>query len=206
MTDETQSNQNQNPSEGKAAANNKKGRATPTRKEREAAARKPLVGSSVPLTKEQKKARREQLAAERAVRREGLMNGEEKYLGYRDKGPQKRLVRDIVDSRFTVGELLIPVLLVSLVITSIPVGDAAAQLGLQATVLLVMWSLIFGLVIDGYVLGRLATKAVEEKFGKGKAERGIRMYAAMRAVNMRSLRLPKPQVGRRGVPLKSKRK
>lgn len=202
MTDETQSNETAE----KPVASDKKGRATPTRKEREAAARKPLVASATVLTKEQKKARRDEIAAERAVRREGLMNGEEKYLGYRDKGPQKRLVRDVVDSRFTIGELLIPVLLVSMLVTSVPVGDAVTQLNLQATVLLVMWSLIFGLVIDGFMLGRAAIKAVEAKFGAGKAERGIRMYAAMRGVNMRPLRLPKPQVARGGGPLKAKKK
>lgn len=202
MTDETQSKA----SSETAPATNKKGHPTPTRKEREAAQRKPLVASSVPLTKEQKAARRAELAAERAVRREGIFNGEEKYLGYRDRGPQKRIARDVVDSRFTMGELLIPVLVVALVLTSLPVADKTAQLNLQATVLLVMWALIFGLIIDGYLLGRAATKAIEDKFGKGKAERGIRLYAGMRGMNMRLLRLPKPLVGRGGAPLKPKQK
>ena len=189
----------------KPADSTGKGRATPTRKEREAAQRKPLVAAAgTPLTPEQKKARRAENVAANAVRREGLMNGEEKYLGFRDRGPQKRLTRDIVDSRFTVGELMIPILILSLIVTSLPIEDKLMQVSVQGVVLLVMWALIIGMIVDGYFLGRAATKAIEAKFGKGKVERGIVVYAAMRGVNMRPLRLPKPQVARGGAPIVKK--
>src|SRR5476649_2244831 len=72
-----------------------KGHATPTRKQREAARKRPLVGDKSPesraISKEQQRAQRERA-------RIGFANGEEKYLPMRDRGPQKRFIRDIVDS------------------------------------------------------------------------------------------------------------
>lgn len=79
-------------------ASSGKGRPTPSRKEREAARKKPLIGDR---SKEAKKAARAQLAAKRAEAREGMLNGEERYLTVRDRGPQKKLARDMVDSRLS---------------------------------------------------------------------------------------------------------
>ena len=86
-----------------------KGRPTPSRKEAEAAAK---ARAKPPRT------RREMAAAQKASRtdsssrvRQGMRNGEEKYLLPRDKGPLRRFIRDFVDSRFSFVELIIPLLL-----------------------------------------------------------------------------------------------
>ena len=91
-----------------------KGRPTPSRKEAEAAAK---ARAKPPRT------RREQAAAQRATRgessqrvRQGMRNGEEKYLLARDKGPVRRFIRDFVDSRFGFIELIIPLLVVTMVL------------------------------------------------------------------------------------------
>ena len=82
-----------------------KGKATPSRKQQEAANRRPLVGDK---SKEGRAAQKERLAQERRIAREGMMRGEDKYLPIKDRGPQKRLARDVVDARFTAGELVMP--------------------------------------------------------------------------------------------------
>jgi len=91
-----------------------KGRPTPTRKEREAANLRPLVSSDRKAAGQASKA---QVASERQRARIGLANGEEKYLPARDKGPQRRFIRDYVDARFSVGEILIPVMFVVIILT-----------------------------------------------------------------------------------------
>ncbi|MDE2591575.1 MAG: DUF3043 domain-containing protein [Actinomycetales bacterium] len=164
-----------------------KGRPTPTRKEREAAARKPLVGERTP------EARKAQRAAEQEARRkarEGMMAGDERYLTARDRGPQRRLARDIVDSRFTVGELLMPALFVIIIVSALP--DKRIEL----ITLFIMWGLFIALAIDGMLIGRKVQKRLAEKYGEDKVERGLRWYAAMRSIQMRMMRLPKPQVKR----------
>jgi hypothetical protein len=43
--------------------------------------------------------------------------------------------------------------------------------------------------------------AAKEKFGAGKVEKGLGWYGSMRIVQMRFLRLPKPQVKRGHKPV-----
>ncbi len=164
-----------------------KGQATPTRKEREAANKRPLVGDK---TKEGRKLSREQIAAERKAAREGMMRGDEKYLPLRDRGPQKKMARDIVDSRFTLGETILPVMFVFLIATTIDVYYV------QLASLIVMWILFAAVVADALLIGRRVERELSAKFGYGKLERGLRWYAAMRSIQMRPMRMPKPQVKR----------
>ena len=169
------------------AASTGKGQATPTRKEREAANRRPLVGEK---TKEAKKLSREQLAAERKIAREGMLRGEAKYLPIRDRGPQKKMVRDIVDARFSLGEMILPAMFIFLIATTIDVYYV------QLASLIVMWILFAAVVADALLIGRRVERELSSKFGFGKLERGLRWYAAMRSLQMRPMRMPKPQVKR----------
>ncbi|QYH36276.1 DUF3043 domain-containing protein [Salinibacterium sp. M195] len=167
-----------------------KGRPTPTRKEREAANQRPLVSSD---RKEARRASRTQMQAERERARIGMANGEEKYLPIRDRGPQKRYVRDYVDARFSVGELLVPAMFIAILLTLIDV-PAAQILGLTA-----LWAFFLIAAADAILLGLRLRRKVKEKFGESHAEK-IRWYAAMRSLQMRIMRLPKPQVKRRQFP------
>ena len=164
-----------------------KGRATPSRKQQEAANVRPLVGNKNPEARKADKAR---LREERNKARVGMANGEEKYLGVRDRGPQRKFVRDYVDSKFTLGEMVMPALMLVILISAI---DSYI---VQLATLLTMWTLFIGVAVNGWMLGRSVTKALEAKYGAGRVESGIKWYAAMRSVQMRPMRLPKPQVKR----------
>lgn len=171
-------------SESKATG---KGRATPSRKQQEAANLRPLVGKKTP---EARKAEKMRVREDRIKARTGMANGDEKYLGVRDRGPQKKFVRDFVDSKFTLGEMVMPALMLVILISAI---DSYV---VQLATLLTMWTLFIGVGINGWLLGRAAVKAIEAKYGASKVESGIKWYAAMRSVQMRPMRLPKPQVKR----------
>jgi hypothetical protein len=168
-----------------------KGRPTPTRKEQEAARQRPLVPSDRRLASRQS---REQLAEQRNRARVGQARGEEKYLQLRDKGPQKRYVRDYVDARFSLGEALMPILVVVILTYFLPVQYSSIAL-------IAVWGVIILVVVDGLYLGRQMNKRLAEKFGgKDKVEKGVRWYAFMRAIQLRPMRLPKPQVKRGKYP------
>lgn len=179
------SNQEQ-PADTKPKATGK-GAPTPSRKVQEASNRRPLVGASSP---EARKAAKKAAAEERRKAREGMYSGDDRYLTARDKGPQRRLVRDVVDSRFTAGELVLPALFVVILISTIDVYIV------QFYTMIGMWVLFLAIGIDAYFTGRRALKKVTEKYGADRVERGIRWYAAMRSIQMRPMRLPKPQVKR----------
>ena len=164
-----------------------KGRATPPRKQQEALNRRSPIGNRSP---EAKKIAKAAIDAERRKAREGMAAGDDKYLTMRDRGPQRRMARDLVDSRFTVGELVLPALFLVIIISSVPSYEV------QLATLVAMWSLFIAIAVDGYFIGKKVQRRLTEKFGVGKVEKGLRWYAAMRSIQMRAMRLPKPQVKR----------
>jgi hypothetical protein len=167
-----------------------KGHRTPTRKEQEAQRKRPLVGGRTPearaLTKDQQRAQRERA-------RVGMANGEEKYLPVRDRGAQKRFIRDYVDSRWSIGELVIPVLGLVVIITLVlPSTQNIGTIALYGFVVLV--------VIDLIILNVMLRRALNAKFGADRVDR-VGLYAATRSIQLRPMRLPKPQVKRGGRPV-----
>jgi len=165
-----------------------KGRPTPRRRDREAESRRPLVANN---RKERKERQRE--ARERA--RDGLARGDERYLPLRDKGPQKKWVRDFVDSRWNFGEFLIPMMFAVIIATFLPSLEA------QLISIIVLWVFFAVAILDAVILGLLVRKGLRAKYGEDNVERGVRWYAAMRALQMRGLRLPKAQVARGERPI-----
>ena len=167
-----------------------KGHPTPTRKEKEAARKQPLVsGDRV----EARKKARAQMQAQRDRARVGMANGEEKFLPMRDRGPQKRYVRDYVDARFSIGEILIPVMFLVIILTFFP------QPEVQTIGIVALWAFFLVAVIDVIILGFVITRKLAAKFGADRVEK-VRWYAAMRALQLRLMRLPKPQVKRGQYP------
>ena len=165
-----------------------KGRPTPTRREAEAAARARAKAARNP------KAAKGQARAMRAERsqeiRAGMKAGDERYLLPRDRGPVRRFVRDYVDTRLNMAEFAMPLLIFSLLAQM----AGAVQLGvgiMNATVLVV--------VIDGVWLRFRLRRQLVERFGKEHLK-GTTFYAFMRALQMRFMRVPKPQK-RIGQPL-----
>lgn len=165
-----------------------KGRPTPSRKEREAARKKPLV---VTDRKAAKAAEREALREQRAREQRALQTGDEKYMPLKDKGKQRRYIRDYVDARFNVGDYMLLILFVLLILGWVIPG---AQL--QFT--FAMWALLLLFVLDLWSMWRGLKKKLLAKFGD--VETGATMYACNRAMMIRRLRLPKPQVKRGQYP------
>jgi hypothetical protein len=169
-----------------------KGRPTPTRREKEAARKRPLVTSD---RAEARRLSRAASAAERERARIGLANGEEKFLPVRDRGAQKRYVRDYIDARYSVGEALIPLMLVVIVLTFFPTAIV------QVIGLFALWAFFALAVIDCFIVGFRIKRKLAEKFGADRVDSGVRWYAAMRALQLRVMRMPKPQVKRGAFPV-----
>ena len=167
-----------------------KGRATPTRKEAEQR-RKESVKTSAGGARAAARGARKQSAEEKAVRLEGIRRGDERYLPPRDKGPAKALARDVVDSRFNVGELFLPMGV--LVLASFISGSRQATL----TVTNIWTVLLIVIVVDLVVLSRRIRKELAARLPNERV-RGLGGYAAMRAVTLRRMRTPKPRVQRGG--------
>ncbi|GAA3985390.1 hypothetical protein GCM10023085_79440 [Actinomadura viridis] len=162
-----------------------KGRPTPKRSEAEKRRRQPITAPS--NRKEAYKRVREKQAAERARAREGMSRGEDKYLLKRDKGPVRRLARDYVDARRTVGSYLMYAMFVIVALSLLPV-TAAKLLVLLAPPLLL--AVVF---VEGLLISRGIKRLAAERYPDEDAK-GVGLYAAMRAMQIRRLRVPSPQI------------
>jgi len=169
--------------------NSGKGRPTPSRAEQEAARKRPLV----PDTKEARQRQKADLAAQRERARVGMAAGEDKYLPARDKGPQRRFVRDYIDAGWHIGELVMPLMILVIVVMMIN-----APL-IQVYAMIVLWAYVVLVVIDMVIISLRVKKAASNKFGD-RREKGLGWYGAMRTIQMRWMRLPKPQVKRGRYP------
>ena len=164
-----------------------KGRPTPKRSEAQTQRRR---ASSAPA--DRKEAMKRQRAARRtdlAKQREALASGDERYLPARDKGPVRRFVRDYVDSRFCIAEFFLPLAVIILVLSMVKVGQ------LQNIALLLWLGVIVMIIVDSIGMVIRMKRQLNERF-PDEPKRGAVAYALMRSLQMRRLRLPKPQVKR----------
>ncbi|NYE20626.1 DUF3043 domain-containing protein [Microbacterium immunditiarum] len=163
-----------------------KGRPTPTRAEREAARRRPLVAD----TKEAKARARAELATQREKARQGMAAGDPKYLPPRDQGPQRKFARDFVDAGWHLGEAVMPAMVIVIVATFIPSAM------IQYWAFIGLWIFILFVIADMIVTSIRVKRAARAKFGADRLEKGLGWYSAMRTIQMRFMRLPKAQVAR----------
>jgi Protein of unknown function (DUF3043) len=161
-----------------------KGRPTPKRSESE---RKRRPTNAPGDRKEANRQYRERQRGERARRQQGLQKGEQWALPSRDRGPVKALARDYVDSRRRLSEFYMYGLVVLLVLLFVPsqAVKAFVPLGVLAAVLIML--------MEGILIGR-GIRSLAQKRLPGESTQGVRLYAAMRALQIRQLRVPKPRI------------
>ncbi|MFL6089837.1 MAG: DUF3043 domain-containing protein [Aeromicrobium sp.] len=159
---------------------------TPTRKEAEAARKKAL---KPPMTrKEQLQRDRDARKQIRSRQQDALRSGEEKYLPLRDRGPIKRVARDYVDRRRLVAEYLLPILLVTFILTMFP--NPWASIGMLC------WFLATAVtVIEEFFVIRGLKKELAKRY-PGQSTRGVVLYTVLRTTQLRRFRLPAPQIKR----------
>ncbi|MET8578725.1 DUF3043 domain-containing protein [Streptomyces sp. NPDC005012] len=164
-----------------------KGRPTPKRSQAQSQRRS--VANTPTNRKEAAKRQREERRAALERQRQALASGDERYLPVRDKGPVRRFARDYIDSRWCVAEFFLPMAVIILVLTIIR-NQQVQYLGM------LLWlAVIAMIVIDSLFTGIRLRKRLAEKFPDDN-RRGAVAYALMRSLQMRRLRLPKPQVKR----------
>ena len=170
-----------------------KGRPTPSRREAEAARKQQLKIPKDP--KAAKAAAREREREAKAVARAGMMAGDERYLPARDRGPARAFTRDFVDSRFTVAEFFIFVAVAVLVL-----GFIRNQ-AIQSFVSIAFFAFTAVIAVDTLVLLLTLNRRAKEAFPDKADRKGITLYAALRTLQLRRLRLPPPRVKRGGAPI-----
>lgn len=162
----------------------KKGKATPKRKDAVAATK--VNSITAPATKADRSKNREALKASRAAARAAYMRGDENALPARDRGPVKRFVRDYVDSRRSLGEYFLPLMIFVLALTLIPSAEV------RFIAIIFMYGAMLYSVVYGFFVNKKIKQIVAERF-PGESAKGLGMYGWLRSTQMRKLRAPAPQ-------------
>jgi hypothetical protein len=156
----------------------KKHRPTPTRKEAEAARRQRVARN---VSKKQAR-----LEAGRQARSERM-----RAINARDATPEKALLRDYVDSRFNLGEFLLPSLVVILALTFL--SQSLPRVAVISTI--AMYLFIFAVIADSAIMWRGFKKVLAARLPKS-SPRGLLMYGMNRGIQIRRFRMPPPRVKR----------
>ena len=162
-----------------------KGRPTPTRKEAEAAARE---RAKVPRTRKEQM-RQQRLAKSESSKkvRAAMKAGDERYFLARDQGPVRRFIRDFVDSRFGIVELVIPLLIVTMILGY---SGNSRLAGIGNTILL---GTILLVIIDLVMMRIRLRRQLAIRF-PDEPVKGTTYYAITRSMQMKFMRLPKAKV------------
>jgi hypothetical protein len=158
-----------------------KGRPTPSRREAEAAAK--ARARNPRDKKEAARLQRERRTQHSAKAREAMRTGDDRYLPARDKGPVRRFVRDWVDARLCMAELLLPLLI--LIMVTQPIAPSLSSGLWSATILLVALD-------TAYVVFRLR-RELARRF-PDQSTKGAVGYGVLRAMQLRWIRMPKSKV------------
>ncbi|MEU9140359.1 DUF3043 domain-containing protein [Streptomyces sp. NPDC048404] len=164
-----------------------KGRPTPKRSEAQTQRRS--VAQTPTTRKEAAKRQRDDRRTAMERQRQALASGDERYLPVRDKGKVRRFARDYVDSRLCVAELFLPLAVIILMLSVVPVPV------LKNVALLLWLVVIVMIVVDSVGIAIRLRKQLNTRFPDENTKGAVR-YALMRTLQMRRLRLPKPQVKR----------
>ncbi len=109
----------------------------------------------------------------------------------REAAPEKELLRDYVDSRFNIGEFVLPALVVILALTFL--NTVFPFVTYITTVLMYVFLLVA--VIDVFLMWRGFKKVLAERLPRATT-RGLFMYGMNRCIQIRRFRIPPPRVKR----------
>lgn len=172
----------QSPHPGSAAWTAAKGRPTPKRRESERR-RGPYQAPADRKAAATQARNRER--GTRASRYAAVKRGENWALPRKDQGPVRALARDFVDSRRRVSEYYMYAVGALVILLFIPRVRAFADY-LVLTVLVLM-------IGEGTLIGRRVAALAAERY-PGESLKGIKLYAAIRATQIRRLRVPAPRI------------
>jgi hypothetical protein len=176
-----------------------KGRPTPKRSEAERGRYQSIQGGrssgtrtstatrSTPATKEEKARDRDRSRSERNRRTEAMKRGEDWALGPRDKGPGRQLARDYIDAHRRPSEFYMFALVLLLIVL------ISRNKALNDLVSYLVGALVLVIVVDGLLVRRALRRLVGERL-PGESSRGLTVYAMMRAMQIRRMRLPAPRL------------
>ena len=131
-----------------------------------------------------KKEARAEASRQNRVQRAKTMNA-------REATPEKTLMRDYIDARFSIGEFLLPALVLILALTFL--STSIPRIALISTLL--MYGFILLVLFDRFLMWRGFKKVLADRLPKA-SPKGLLMYGMNRSIQIRRFRMPSPRIKR----------
>ena len=168
-----------------------KGRPTPKRQARGPVAPPPTTGKEARARMRERQ--KERKAAGLPPEKRQASSAREERIQARDAGPERALVRNIVDSRRSISAAfpLFAILILVAMFTGLPTSNPQLYNYLSYA-----WLAFFVVIIaESFFLARTIGSAVRERFPNTDERAGsLKYYGIIRGLMMRRLRYPKPVV------------
>ncbi|AGZ40157.1 DUF3043 domain-containing protein [Actinoplanes friuliensis] len=170
---------------------------TPSKKElgvatpkRTSAQRRHDTAAAPANRREAYKQMRERQRVERAESAAGMRAGDERYLLARDRGPERALVRAIVDSKRTAGTWFFAGAII------VFIGSTGAMPPVVQLAANLLWAILaIAVIVDSILISRRVKKLVSARFPDTTQRMGaLYLYGIMRGLTFRRMRVPKPAV------------
>lgn len=156
----------------------KKSTPTPTRREAEIARMERLHPT---------RSRKEQKKADREARYQSQAEAWDRV----ERSPERQLLRDFVDTRWTVAEFMMPAMILIMALMIVVMADPI----LSFYVAMSLWGLFLLMIINIFVMWRSFKKLLAERV-PGARTKGLLMYMINRAMMLRRFRRPRPRIKR----------
>lgn len=134
---------------------------------------------------------KQQRKADARARQEARMDAWERT----ENSPARQLVRDYVDTRWTVAEFMLPAMILVMAGVMITMGDPV----LSSTIAMGLWVLLLITIINVWIMWRGFKKLLAERH-PNEPTRGLLVYMFNRSLMIRRFRQPGPRV-KRGDPI-----
>lgn len=159
----------------------KKGR-TPTRREAEAARMERLHPSLSPKER-------------RRAEREAKYKAQQETWDRIERSPERVLLRDFVDTRWTVAEFLMPLMILIMALMMVFMSNVVVSFYISMG----LWVVFIIAMINIWIMWRQFKKLLAERVPNA-TRKGLLMYMVNRAMMIRRFRRPSPRI-KRGDPI-----
>ncbi|MEK0306463.1 DUF3043 domain-containing protein [Bifidobacterium favimelis] len=175
-----------------------KGRPTPKRKVAEAQNLRPLVPKDRKASRKAAKARRR---AREDAEYEAMRTGDIYHMPKSERLPWRIYIRDYVDARFNLLELIFPFMIVMLVVMfSVVALPPSVAVKVTTATTIILYVYLIAAIIDIWLAWRRLRVKLIDKFGERSVAKGMKSgsYMWQRAMTVRRWRVPKPRHDKRG--------
>lgn len=178
----------------------KKDAPTRSRKEAEAANKRPLVPGDRKVARQLERKKRDEAYARERV---ALETGDERYMPARDKGKVRRYIRDWVDARWSISEFVLPAMVIFLAgvmaLSFLKIDSGIMNLVMVA-LMVTFYSLLVFSVLEAIIVWIRMQSRLKQLYPNEPIPRGSWFYMYSRMIMAKRWRSPKPQVTRGQFP------